>query len=141
MTISSCCTSYNGACPEVVPLTIVDTDNNYSVNEATITSATVLSVGSPPQRATVTLQMKATDGVTNLAQQMQFTARLVESLSDKSTPAPISPDGLGWSEKDLITDANGNYVLQIDETGIRTWYLVIIFGGFVHDVTTPIALG
>jgi hypothetical protein len=133
---NTCCID---TCPQQAAVTIEQ--NSYVINEATVTSSVDLGA-SLMQTATLNIAMMETDGITPLALAAQVTVRLVDSLLNKSTPSPVPPDSTGWSEKDFITDEDGELSVVIAHTGgVKTWYAIVIFGGFVHTEETALAFG
>jgi len=140
MTIGSCCSSYNGACPEVVPVTI--NENTYDLDgDIEFDTVTFTLSGSDNVAASIPIQVVDSDG-NHIEDVAEIRLRFVDSLADKSTPTAFSPTLPGWSEKLVHTDALGAYTLPVEYAGaMDTWYLVVVYHDKPNGCPTALTLG
>lgn len=128
MTIGNCCSSYNGACPEIVPVTIEERsfimDGDILFGDVTFGYSGIDKISAQVPFSIVDSEG---DPVTEIA---EVNIRFVDRDTDLGTPSAFGPTTPGWTHKIVITDEDGEYVLNVEYSGAyREWYVVVTYLG------------
>ena len=125
--LGATCECPNDCCPEVVPVTLET--NNYTIAGAALAVAITDGANAVTQKI-ATIQVQTAAGVA-IAGNYEFEWWLVDSPQADAHQSSQIPDEPGQVRGKEVTDANGQFIINLENAVLDTWYMNVSLGAGV----------